>query len=236
MPSRKDCLDDIARKTGRKREEVKDPLDEILEGADGYEQAGIAQDEAYTSVPATKCWQQTPSAALIRRATIMDCARKLRGASIKRGCGDRESSRARLSKSQAVIGSAGDRGEPRRRQRAVLQRPFSVDAHTWRSAGDRGGLQGSRDAGLVKISRPARSRPSGSTSYLSSTAVSSASPASPRTPRRWTVAKTIRKWQRQTHVGMLNREGAWVRSYSGYVTRTSHDSFKYPEVPASPNG
>ena len=24
-------------------------------------------------------------------------------------------------------------------------------------------------------------------------------------------------------MAMLNREGAWIRSYSGYVTRTSHD-------------
>ena len=36
------------------------------------------------------------------------------------------------------------------------------------------------------------------------------------------IAKIIRKWQKQS-MAMLNREGAWVRSYSGYVTRTSHD-------------
>jgi hypothetical protein len=36
------------------------------------------------------------------------------------------------------------------------------------------------------------------------------------------IAKIVRKWQTQS-MAMLNREGAWVRSYSGYVTRTSHD-------------
>jgi hypothetical protein len=36
------------------------------------------------------------------------------------------------------------------------------------------------------------------------------------------IAQIIKKWQKQS-MAMLNREGAWVRSYSGYVTRTSHD-------------
>ena len=36
------------------------------------------------------------------------------------------------------------------------------------------------------------------------------------------IAKIIRKWQKQS-MAMLNREGAWIRSYSGYVTRSSHD-------------
>ena len=35
--------------------------------------------------------------------------------------------------------------------------------------------------------------------------------------------KLVRKWQKQS-MAMLNREGAWVRSYSGYVTRSSHDA------------
>jgi hypothetical protein len=55
------------------------------------------------------------------------------------------------------------------------------------------------------------------------------------------IAKIVRKWQTQS-MAMLNREGAWVRSYSGYVTRTSHDphaignagmthDVEYPTVP-----
>ncbi len=46
MPSRKDCLDDIAGKTGRKRKDVEDLLDQILDRADGYQQDGVALDEA----------------------------------------------------------------------------------------------------------------------------------------------------------------------------------------------
>src|SRR5581483_379212 len=36
------------------------------------------------------------------------------------------------------------------------------------------------------------------------------------------IAKIVQKWQRQS-MAALNREGAWVRSYSGYITKTSHD-------------
>ena len=39
------------------------------------------------------------------------------------------------------------------------------------------------------------------------------------------IAKVIQKWQRVS-MAALNREGAWVRSYSGYITRTSHDADK----------
>src|SRR4029077_18925766 len=39
------------------------------------------------------------------------------------------------------------------------------------------------------------------------------------------IAKIVQKWQRQA-MAALNREGAWVRSYSGFVTRTSHDPDK----------
>lgn len=37
------------------------------------------------------------------------------------------------------------------------------------------------------------------------------------------IAELIHKWQRVSVDG-LNREGAWVRDYSGYITRTTHDA------------
>lgn len=37
------------------------------------------------------------------------------------------------------------------------------------------------------------------------------------------IAELIHKWQRVSIDG-LNREGAWVRDYSGYITRTTHDA------------
>jgi hypothetical protein len=37
------------------------------------------------------------------------------------------------------------------------------------------------------------------------------------------IAKTIQKWQKAS-MDQLNNEGAWVRSYSGYITKTSHDA------------
>jgi hypothetical protein len=37
------------------------------------------------------------------------------------------------------------------------------------------------------------------------------------------IAELIHKWQRVSIDG-LNREGAWIRDYSGYITRTTHDA------------
>lgn len=37
------------------------------------------------------------------------------------------------------------------------------------------------------------------------------------------IAKTLRKWQRVAVEGM-NAEGAWIRDYQGYITRTTHDA------------
>ena len=37
------------------------------------------------------------------------------------------------------------------------------------------------------------------------------------------IARTVVEWQKRS-IDQLNREGAWVRTYSGYVTRTSHDA------------
>ena len=44
--SRKDCLTEIAEKSGKTREEVGDALDEILNRAEGYEHDGMGHDEA----------------------------------------------------------------------------------------------------------------------------------------------------------------------------------------------
>jgi phage-related minor tail protein len=46
--SRKDCLTEIAEKSGKSREEVGDALDEILNRAEGYEHDGMGRDDAYT--------------------------------------------------------------------------------------------------------------------------------------------------------------------------------------------
>jgi hypothetical protein len=45
--SRKDCLTEIAERSGKSREEVGDALDEILDRADGFESDGMGRDEAY---------------------------------------------------------------------------------------------------------------------------------------------------------------------------------------------
>lgn len=50
-------------------------------------------------------------------------------------------------------------------------------------------------------------------------------PGVTRNPQALKVAQLVRKWQRAS-IDQLNREGAWVKSYSGYITKTSHDPMR----------
>lgn len=45
---------------------------------------------------------------------------------------------------------------------------------------------------------------------------------STKNPMALKIAETIHRWQKAS-IDALNREGAWVKSYTGYITRTSHD-------------
>jgi len=72
MPSRKDCIDDIAGRTGKSREEVRDALDDILDRADGYEASGMGRDESYARARDEMLQEQAEQDALRRRAEILD--------------------------------------------------------------------------------------------------------------------------------------------------------------------
>ena len=73
MPSRKDCLDDLAKRTGKKREEVEDLLNEIDDKAEDYrERYGMDRGEAYRRARDEKLYEISEQAALRRRAEILD--------------------------------------------------------------------------------------------------------------------------------------------------------------------
>src|SRR6185437_8347265 len=76
MPSRKDCLDDIAKRTGRKRAEV-DILAEALDArAQDFQQSGgLGPDEAYARARDEMLKRLADDAARGRRETILN-ARK----------------------------------------------------------------------------------------------------------------------------------------------------------------
>src|SRR4029077_10959330 len=72
MPSRKSCIDDIAGRTGRRREDVENILEQILERAEGYEGEGLNANEAYSRGGDELLQEYSEQAALRRRAEIMD--------------------------------------------------------------------------------------------------------------------------------------------------------------------
>jgi hypothetical protein len=70
--TRKDCLTEIAEKSGKSREEVGDALDEILNRAEGYEHDGMGHDEAYARARDEFLQQAADQYARERRGAILD--------------------------------------------------------------------------------------------------------------------------------------------------------------------
>ena len=253
--NRKDCLDDIAGRSGRPRKDVEDLLDQIFERAESYEGEGLNSNEAYSRARDEMLSDFAEKAALQRRATIMDKRKEvLRGRYYRDTAKEIDALPAgRRMLAKLKIGA----------QRLALEAklvgvnvPFtggrkSVDAQY---VGLRrmwiGGLaQDLELGGLLKVfasraiedkwtdelfelnkrGSPAWQRANaGGEAYaqeLSELTQRGQGPGSPgvtKDAQALAIAKIIQKWQRES-MGALNREGAWVRSYSGYITRTSHD-------------
>ena len=72
MPSKKDCLDDIARRTGRPHGEVNDIAQEVFDRAKQYEDEGLGVGDAYQRARDELLSEMSESYSLLRRAEIMD--------------------------------------------------------------------------------------------------------------------------------------------------------------------
>jgi len=228
MPSRKDCLDDIAKRTGRKREDVDELLDAIDARAQDYQETGgLGPDEAYARARDEMLNEISERAALARRAQIMDTRKDF--------------SRARYyAKVEEQIAKLPVRSKLAKRlirqaARIVIEAklvgvnlPFlknrlSVDAQyvalrrLWV-----GGMAGDLEkAGLLKVfaTRSIEDKWTDELFDLNRGGTGGRTGDA----QALQIAKTVQKWQRQA-MASLNREGAWVRSYSGYITRSSHDT------------
>src|SRR5579871_1468879 len=77
MPSRQDCLDDIARRAGKRREDAEDLFDQIDERAQAYQHDGLSPDEAYAKARDEMLQAVAERAALARRAEILDARREI---------------------------------------------------------------------------------------------------------------------------------------------------------------
>ena len=227
MPSRKDCLDDIAKRTGRPRKDVDELLEAIDAAAQDFQENGMGPDEAYVRARDELLNKMAEGAALSRRAQIMDTRKDI---SRHRYYAQVEAQIAKLP-TNARLTKRLARGAARLAIEAKLvgvNLPFlknrlSVDAQyvalrrLWV-----GGMAGDLEkAGLLKVfaSRKLEDRWTDELMNLNRGGTGGTT----KDAHALQIAKIVQKWQREA-MASLNREGAWVRSYSGFITRSSHDA------------
>jgi hypothetical protein len=235
MPSRQDCLDDIARKTGRKREDVQDILSDILDRADAYEHDGLSPDESYAKARDEMLAEIGEQTALRRRAEILDTRKTaarhnyykqtetaIAGLKVQRLIGSSEKLKGKL---EAEAPKLALEAKLVGVNLPIPKGRLSVDAQyvALRRAWVGGFSQDLERAGLDKIFASRAIEDKWTDELFQLNRGRDGSPGITKDKQALEIARIVQKWQR---VGMsaINREGGWVRSYSGYITRTSHDA------------
>jgi hypothetical protein len=223
--SRKDCFDEIAGKTGKSRAEVQDALDEILNRADGYENDGMDRDAAYDRARDEFLKEAADNYALQRRGAILDMRKEIArhrfyGAaaeSIKSLVPKFAVKAVRLAFEAKLVGS----NLPFARGR------LSVDAQyvALRRKIVGGFSDDLRRGGLLKIFASRALEDKWTDELFEINRGRDGNPGITKDAQALAIAKVVHKWQKVS-IDTLNREGAWIRSYSGYITRTSHDADK----------
>jgi hypothetical protein len=220
--SRKDCFDEIAGKAGVKRDQVEDALDEIFNRAEGYESDGATRDEAYTRARDEFLQASADQYARERRGTILDVRKEsfrhryyeATRLAIKTLSPKHAATALRLAFEAKLVG---------------VNLPFlgnrrSVDAQFVALRRQLlGGFSADLErAGLSKVFASRAIEDKWTDELFELNRGADGKPGLTKDTQALEIAKILRKWQKQS-MAMLNREGAWIRSYSGYVTRTSHN-------------
>lgn len=248
MPSRKDCLEDIAKKLGKSRKQVEDIVDQIDDRAQQYDH--LSDTDAYSRARDELIQEMSERAAIRRRGEIMDMRKDIArhryyaamDEAIKNLSPKMAFKAARLALEAKLVGV----NLPFLKGRLSVDAQFVALRRLWVGGFARDLEQG----GLLKVfssrhiedkwtdelfelnKRPSpayqRAKEAGEAGAqdayeLASRGEGEGKPGKTGDKQALEIAKTIQKWQRQA-MESLNREGAWVRSYSGYITRTSHDA------------
>jgi len=229
MASRKDCIDDIAKKTGRSRKDVNDILEDILDSADEYQREGLSPDDAYTRARDEKLKQIYEAAAKDHRAAIMDGRKEIMRhryydsvakAIANLPISDKLKAKfatqaARLALEAKLVGV----NLPFFKGRNSVDAQFIALRRLWV-----GGFSRDLEAdGLLKIFASREIEDKWADELFEVNRGKDGNPGVTKDAQALAIAKTIQKWQKSS-MASLNREGAWVRSYFGYITRSSHDA------------
>ena len=220
--SRKDCIDEIAGRSGKTRAEAEDLLAAILDRAEGFESDGMGRDSAYERARDEFLQEVADQYARERRGAILDMRK--------------ESSRHRYYETTRGEIQKLAPGKAKTAFRLALEAklvgvnlPFlgnrrSVDAQYVALRRQLvGGFSSDLErAGLLKVFASKHLEKEWTDELFELNRDAYGKPGITKNAQALEIAKVVRKWQKQS-MAMLNREGAWIRSYSGYVTRTSHD-------------
>lgn len=214
MAEREDCVSRISRETGRPRREVEETLGSLLNRADEMRTAGHSPATALARAGQAMLDDLGEEAAVYTRAAMIDAMnradrRAWMAARIAEGHDpalvmtaklagvNTPFDRSRLS-AEATHGQLAEKyigGFALDLERAHLDRLFASRA-----------VENEWIDELYELNTPNRGRPgkTGNAQALE-------------------IAKLVHKWQKVS-MNEINDAGGWVKSYSGYVTRTGHDS------------
>lgn len=220
MAERDDCIDRVVRASGGRlsRDQAMDSLDEILARAESSGPGTAGMDQKLAKTAAAIEDKYAEAAAVARRKARMDELKKI----ALRKYVDRAPTKA-----QGLEAALGGVNTPFPGSR------LSVDA-------EYGGLKreligsfwnemettkapGLPDGGLDKLFLSQKIEREWMRELHELNKVGGGKPGVTKNKEALAIAEIIQRAQGRS-IERLNQEGAWVKSYSGYITRTSHDS------------
>ena len=255
MPKKRDedCSDRITRKSGRDRGRVNDEIKKLIDRVGGFTRDGMDREEAFSRAREERLNEEADQSARKRRAAVMDMRKEIArnrfydttAEAIAKLSPKLALRAARYALEAKLVGV----NIPFAKGRLSVDAQFVGLRRLWVGGFsndlERAGLLhafGSRaledkwTAELFELNkRPSeaweRAKASGDAGDPRDLWEATQRGEGPGNPgvtgdkQALEIAKIAQKWQRAA-MATLNREGAWIRSYSGYITRTSHSADK----------
>lgn len=208
MPEREDCIDEIAKRTGRSRKDVEDELDELLSRSERPRHGGESPRDALAREALERLKEMEERAAIWKRARHIDAMK-----AITRQRAQRAAPTPRMGIEADIVGinrdfvGARDSAE---KTRGVLQEKYL------------GGLvRGLEREGLMHF-WASREMEKDLIEEIFQLNLRGGTPGITKNPQARRMAEIYRE-QLKTAVTDHNSEGGWIKSYNGYITKTTHD-------------
>lgn len=248
MVTRRNCVNGVAERNNRKEKEVDEDLKEMLERAAGYESDGMNDYDALKKSGIEMYEEAQEKARLARRAALMDARKDIARRRYFRdtmkaidnfdlaGAGD---TRRILQNVGLPINSLADSLKVTSARLAleaklvgvnlpIFEGRKSVDSQfvTIREEVTRAfeqDLGAAKSGDLLKLFADRQFEKQWTDELFQLWRGRRGAPGISKNAQALEIAQIVMKYQKQT-IEQINREGGWVRTYSGYVTRTSHDA------------